>query len=255
MLRGTLVSALLIPLPLATGIALFAEDKRALPSQTAPAAGAATTAKAEPAAATPAPAPAAAPAKPAAAAPAAPAPKPAAKPGEEIVFDPSNPPAGYFNCHRNHCHKSDGTVASYQRVMEEMGATKVAGGIDPTKLPPAPEDVAAPPASAATTASGLATKLLQKGTSDKRPTPTSKVRVHYTGWTTDGKAFDSSLARGRAAEFPLDRVIEGWREGILLMTVGEERRLWIPEALAYKGRPGRPAGMLVFDVNLIAVLD
>lgn len=181
--------------------------------------------------------------------------KPAAKAGGEVLFDPKNPPPGYRNCHRNHCHKNDGTVESYQRVMQEMGATRIVGGLDPSKLPPAPADVAAPPTNAEKTASGLASVLLQKGTSEQKPTATSKVRVHYSGWTTDGKPFDSSLARGRPAEFPLDRVIEGWREGILLMTVGEERRLWIPEALAYKGRAGRPAGMLVFDVTLLAVLD
>ena len=55
------------------------------------------------------------------------------------------------------------------------------------------------------------------------------------------------------ATFPLNRVIPGWSEGVQLMTVGEERRFWIPEHLAYKGRPGAPKGMLVFDVELIAI--
>ena len=47
-------------------------------------------------------------------------------------------------------------------------------------------------------------------------------------------------------------MIAGWTEGLQLMVVGEKRRLWIPESLAYQGRPGKPAGMLVFDVELIS---
>src|ERR1700679_2175527 len=110
---------------------------------------------------------------------------------------------------------------------------------------PAPSDVAAPPKDAETTDSGLVTKVLQKGTGTTHPTATSKVTVHYTGWTTDGKMFDSSVTRGMPATFPLNRVIAGWTEGVQLMVEGEKTRFWIPESLAYKGqRP--PLGMLVF---------
>jgi peptidylprolyl isomerase len=77
------------------------------------------------------------------------------------------------------------------------------------------------------------------------------VTVHYSGWTTDGKMFDSSVVRGTPATFPLDQVIAGWTEGLQLMVTGESRRFWIPEKLAYKGQD--PKGMLVFDVELIAV--
>jgi peptidylprolyl isomerase len=119
---------------------------------------------------------------------------------------------------------------------------------------PAPPDVAAPPADAEKTASGLATKVLAKGTGDKKPQPQDKVRVHYSGWTTDGKMFDSSVKRGQPASFDVQGVIEGWTEGLQLMVVGEKRRMWIPENLAYKGRPGSPAGMLVFDVELLEVI-
>ena len=63
--------------------------------------------------------------------------------------------------------------------------------------------------------------------------------------------FDSSVARGKPATFPLDRVIAGWTEGVQLMVAGEKRRFWIPEALAYKGQRD-PKGMLVFDVELIS---
>jgi peptidylprolyl isomerase len=85
--------------------------------------------------------------------------------------------------------------------------------------------------------------------------PNSTVEVHYTGWTTDGKMFDSSLAHGRPARLNLTRVIPGWSEGLQLMVEGEKRRVWIPERLAYKGRPGAPQGMLVFDVELIRILQ
>jgi peptidylprolyl isomerase len=117
---------------------------------------------------------------------------------------------------------------------------------------PAPPDVAAPPEDAEVTESGLASKVIEKGTGEQHPTATSKVTVHYTGWTTDGKMFDSSVQNGAPITFPLNRVIAGWTEGLQLMVVGETRRLWIPEKLAYQGRPGYPAGMLVFDVELIS---
>ena len=119
--------------------------------------------------------------------------------------------------------------------------------------PAAPGSVAAPPADAEVTKSGLATKVLQEGTGTRKPTRFSTVTVHYTGWTTDGKMFDSSVERGQPASFPLDQVIRGWTEGLSLMVEGEKRRLWIPEKLAYQGRRGFPAGMLVFDVELISV--
>ncbi|HOC43875.1 MAG TPA: FKBP-type peptidyl-prolyl cis-trans isomerase [Thermoanaerobaculales bacterium] len=124
---------------------------------------------------------------------------------------------------------------------------------EPPPPPAAPADVAAPPADAVKTASGLATKVLKPGTGTDHPTASSTVTVHYSGWTTDGKLFDSSVVRGQPATFPLNRVIAGWTEGLQLMVVGEQRRLWIPEALAYKGAEGAPKGMLVFDVELIAI--
>jgi peptidylprolyl isomerase len=124
---------------------------------------------------------------------------------------------------------------------------------DQVEPPKAPADVAAPPAEANRTDSGLASKVLLPGTGSEHPTATSKVTVHYTGWTTDGKMFDSSVTRGQTATFALNQVIPGWTEGLQLMVVGEQRRFWIPEELAYKGQQGRPQGMLVFDVELIDI--
>jgi len=120
------------------------------------------------------------------------------------------------------------------------------------KVIPPPSDVAAAPADAAKTSSGLASKVISPGTGKTRPRATDSVTVHYTGWTTDGKMFDSSVARGEPTTFPLNRVIAGWTEGLQLMVVGEKRRLWIPEALAYKGQRD-PKGMLVFDVELLKI--
>jgi peptidylprolyl isomerase len=134
-----------------------------------------------------------------------------------------------------------------------MMTATIASGQTPTSSPiPAPEDVSAPPAEAEKTASGLASKVLTRGKGSSHPAKTDLVTVHYTGWTTDGKMFDSSLSKGKPATFPLDKVIPGWTEGVQLMVAEEKRRFWIPEELAYKGKEGRPAGMLVFDVELIS---
>jgi len=116
----------------------------------------------------------------------------------------------------------------------------------------APSDVKAVPADAKKTASGLAYKVLKPGANARRPKATSKVTVHYTGWTTDGKMFDSSVVRGEPATFALDQVIAGWTEGVQLMAEGEKTRFWIPEKLAYGGKTA-PYGMLVFDIELIKI--
>jgi len=123
------------------------------------------------------------------------------------------------------------------------------------KPPPTPTDVAAAPRSAKKTKSGLAYRVLTKGTGKKHPTATSQVTVHYTGWTPAGTMFDSSIVRGEPAKFPLYGVIKGWTEGLQLMVDGEKTRFWIPAALAYGDAPARkgaPAGMLVFDIELLS---
>jgi peptidylprolyl isomerase len=84
--------------------------------------------------------------------------------------------------------------------------------------------------------------------------PTETVKVEYTGWTTDGRMFDSSAIRGDKATFSLSGVVPGWTDAIPLMAVGDRWRLWIPEALAYKGKAGKPKGMLVFDVELFEIV-
>jgi peptidylprolyl isomerase len=149
-------------------------------------------------------------------------------------------------------------------IPESMGAVgKVpAGGmmVIDTKLveiirpPERPADVAAPPADAITTKSGLAYKVLRPGTGTKHPKKTSTVRVHYSGWLVSGYMFDSSVTRGEPVAFSLEEVVAGWREALPLMTEGERARFWIPPQLAYGDEPGKPHGMLVFDIELLKIV-
>jgi peptidylprolyl isomerase len=122
------------------------------------------------------------------------------------------------------------------------------------RVPPAPAAVAAPPADAELGKGGLAWKVLTPGTGTRKPSARSRVRVHYTGWTTDGKMFDSSLTRGTPSTFTLDQVIPGWTQGLQLMVEGETRRFWVPKNLAYRGERGKPQGMLVFDIELVEIV-
>jgi FKBP-type peptidyl-prolyl cis-trans isomerase len=147
-------------------------------------------------------------------------------------------------------------VLSTLAIVLLLGGLALArGGRQAPKTIPAPSDVAAPPKDAQKTSSGLASKVLTPGTGKTHPSSTSEVTVHYSGWTTDGKMFDSSVARGEPSTFPLNQVIKGWTEGVQLMVVGEKRRFWIPGSLAYDNspRPGAPKGMLVFDIELISI--
>jgi FKBP-type peptidyl-prolyl cis-trans isomerase len=161
------------------------------------------------------------------------------------------------------CSKSEGSApstSSSSAPTPPSEATSAAASQDPPPAPtasslPAPPDVAAAPADAAKTASGLASKVLTPGTGKEHPGPTDKVKVHYTGWTKGGQMFDSSVTRGEPITFPLNGVIPGWTEGVQLMVVGEKRRFWIPAALAYgeHARNGAPSGDLVFDVELLEI--
>jgi peptidylprolyl isomerase len=123
----------------------------------------------------------------------------------------------------------------------------------PPEVPTVPADVKAAPADAKKTSSGLAWKELKPGTGTTHPKSSQTVTVHYSGWTTDGKLFDSSVVNGKPISFSLDQVIAGWTEGVQLMVEGQKCRFWIPEDLAYQGQPGMPRGMLVFDVELIKI--
>ncbi len=132
----------------------------------------------------------------------------------------------------------------------EVETISIAPGIEP---PPKPADVAAVPADAKKTPKGVAYKVLRAGKGGPHPTVTDSVKVNYTGWTTDGRMFDSSVVKNEPAEFSLGGVIAGWTEGIPLMSVGDRVRFWIPDQLAFKGAAGRPQGMLVFDIELLEI--
>jgi FKBP-type peptidyl-prolyl cis-trans isomerase len=107
-----------------------------------------------------------------------------------------------------------------------------------------------------TTASGLQYKITKEGTG-KSPKATDTVVVHYRGTLLDGKEFDSSYKRGEPAEFPLNRVIPGWTEGLQLLKEGGKATLYIPSKLAYgsRGAGGSigPDEALTFEVELVKV--
>ncbi len=134
----------------------------------------------------------------------------------------------------------------------EVELLQIAKGNAP---PPAPADVAKPPAGAKKTALGVSYKVLKQGKGGPHPKVSDNIKANYTGWTTDGRMFDSSAIKGEPGSFNLSSVIAGWTDAIPLMSVGDKFRFWIPEEHAYKGAPGKPQGTLVFDVELVEIQE
>lgn len=114
----------------------------------------------------------------------------------------------------------------------------------------APADVAAPPADAITTTSGLAYRILAKGPNGQRPARHSRVLVNYTGWTTDGTIVAGAPVGTEPVTIDLGKVMRGWQEALALMEPGDKFRVWIPPRLALEGHQGKPQGMLVYDIYL-----
>ncbi len=144
--------------------------------------------------------------------------------------------------------------AAFAALVFVMAVTSASAQSTPASaIPPVPADVAAPPADAAKTASGLAHKIVTPGPGTEKPFATDIVTLHYTGWSADGKMFESSRTAGTPSMFALNRAMAGMRECVTQMAVGEIRRCWVPQELAYRGQAGAPRGMLVFDIDLIRI--
>ncbi len=107
------------------------------------------------------------------------------------------------------------------------------------------------------TESGLQYMVIKEGSGEK-PQATSKVKVHYHGTSIDGTVFDSSVDKGKPAEFFVNGVIKGWTEALQLMNVGSKYKLFVPQELAYgafprQGGPIKPLEMLIFEVELLEI--
>jgi FKBP-type peptidyl-prolyl cis-trans isomerase len=139
---------------------------------------------------------------------------------------------------------------THSAILVLLGVLLIAGCAAKTSKAPAGADV--------TTPSGLKYIDLVVGTGAS-PAPGQIAVVHYTGWLTDGKKFDSSVDRGQPFQFPLGqgRVIRGWDEGVATMKVGGKRKLTIPPDLGYgahgAGGDIPPNATLVFEVELLAI--
>lgn len=134
-----------------------------------------------------------------------------------------------------------------------FGFSEIATAQDSEKQIQAPKNVYGIPADATVLPSGVAILSLAKGDGKNFPSLTDDVTIHYTGWQTDGKMFDSSRLRGKPSTFPLGRLIAGWQKALPHMSKGEIIQIWIPGDLAYDlrtDRPTAPKGMLVFEIEL-----
>ena len=125
----------------------------------------------------------------------------------------------------------------------------------PASAPAASTGMAAP-GTVITTSSGLVFKLIKQG-SGPSPKASDTVKVHYRGTLMDGKEFDSSYKTGAPAEFPLNRVIKCWTEGVQMLKVGGSARLTCPPAIAYGERGAGavipPNATLNFEVELLGI--
>ncbi len=152
-----------------------------------------------------------------------------------------------------------GRAAFVIRVVTVLLACGLAtsGVMDEYKKNQAFLEAAAKEKGAVKTSSGLIFKVLTPGTGQVSPKLTDTVKVHYSGTFPDGKEFDSSYKRGEPTEFPVNKVIKCWTEGLQRMTAGEKAQLVCPPGIAYgdKGMGGivPPGAVLVFQVELLEI--
>jgi FKBP-type peptidyl-prolyl cis-trans isomerase FklB len=162
------------------------------------------------------------------------------------------------------CKPADG--AAEKSVMDGVGGNQVAGGgtvaapisMDPVANQKAADDFLATNKTASgvqTTASGLQYAVIASGPGDgPKPAQSSVVQVNYEGKLLSGQVFDSSFARGQAAEFPVGALIPAWVEALQLMRPGDEWTIWVPPAIGY-GASGAgdsipPNALLIFRMRL-----
>jgi len=148
-------------------------------------------------------------------------------------------------------------LEDFQGELQKLAEGRAAAGAaEENEKSKAFREQAAAEAGAVETGSGLIYRTLAGG-QGKSPRPESVVSVHYRGTLTDGKEFDSSIARGQPVEFRVAEVIPCWQEGVQRMKVGEKAKLVCPAEIAYgnRGRPPdiAPGATLVFEVELLGI--
>jgi len=155
---------------------------------------------------------------------------------------------------KRHHHRSD-RMALDEEPPPDTDLTFDVELLEVMKAPLTPADLKTPPADAVKTASGLAFRVLKNGAGSLHPSMTSQVTLHFSGWTSDGDLFESTMISGHPAIFQVGSTPPGWREALQHMVVGEKVRVWIPASLAYGEKPVssmNPAGNLVYDLELLA---
>jgi len=164
------------------------------------------------------------------------------------------------------------TIGERRRVWLPAALTAVHGGdadearpgvdlvyeldlVEILRAPPVPGDLRAPPGTARRSEGGVAMVLLEKGQGDV-PSAASRLKLHFSGWTSDGRLIESTRMAGQPAVYTLADAPPGWRDALEQMVVGDVARLWIPAERAYGATPrrrGQPAGDLVYEIELLAL--
>jgi FKBP-type peptidyl-prolyl cis-trans isomerase len=123
------------------------------------------------------------------------------------------------------------------------------------RAPPTPSDLRSPAKGALRMPSGVYMQILKPGVGRSHPSVTSWLTVDYTGWTSDGKLFESTALVDHPRLVPFGMTLPGWQDTLQNMVVGEMVRLWVPAALAYGDNPEDmllPKGDLIYDLQLLA---